>query len=167
MKTVFSKLLCHLSNILSKTSENVSTSLELQLDTSRKVYDLTKNISTMAASAQEASKLSEQVIQILKLVSTFQSTTLKLEEVCHDLRSLTKNSQGKTIHISCLENVRLTSESLQIREKIGFLTGYLLLPILKSTMTFGPVGSRVRGNGFYIMQSSKLGSIVMPSLTYY
>ena len=49
----------------------------------------------MAASAQEASRLSEQVTQILKLISTFHTTDMKLGEISHDLRSLALTSQGK------------------------------------------------------------------------
>lgn len=69
--------------------------MELQLDTSRKVYELTKNIAMMTASAQEASKLSEQVTQILKLISSFRDNDVKLDEISREIQSLTQTTQGE------------------------------------------------------------------------
>ena len=102
----------------------------------------------MAASAQEASRLSEQVTQILKLISTFHRTDLKLEEISHDLRFLAQTSQGKIElpMVSRKSNV-LTSGFLQIRWKIGYMTGYPAIHILRSTMMFEPAESQVPGSG--------------------
>ena len=102
----------------------------------------------MATSAQEASRLSEQITQILKLISTFHTADLKLEEISHDLRSLALTSQGKiNIPLIIRQSNVFTSIFSQIRWKIGCMIGYPAIHILRSTMTFDPAGSQVPGSG--------------------
>ena len=84
-----------LSDLLSQTSQNAVRSLELQLDTSRKVLELTKNVRTMTASASEASRLSSHIAEILELVSTFQSTGGSIQSISDEVKVLHLRSQGR------------------------------------------------------------------------
>lgn len=102
----------------------------------------------MAASAQEASRLSEQVTQILKLVSTFHTTDMKLGEISHDLRYLALTSQGKMkFSLTIRKSIVFTGGFSQIRWKIGCMIGYPAIHIHRSTTMFEPAGSQVLGNG--------------------
>jgi len=83
------------SNLLSRTSADVTSSLELQLYTSKKVLDLTRDIGTMSASATEAFKVSTQVAQILQLISTFHGTTSALKTLSDNVGVLALRSDGR------------------------------------------------------------------------
>ena len=85
--------------MLSQTSQNAVRSLELQLDTSRKVLELTKNVHIMTASASEASKVSSQIAEILELVSTFQSTGDSIQSISDDVKALNLRSEGRRPNI--------------------------------------------------------------------
>ena len=89
----------HLSDLLSQTSQNAVRSLELQLDTSRKVLELTKNVRIMTASASEASRISSQIAEILDLVSTFQSTGGSIQSISDDVKALNLRAQGRRSNI--------------------------------------------------------------------
>ena len=89
----------HFSDLLSQTSQNAIRSLELQLDTSRKVLELTKNVHIMTASASEASRVSSQIVEILELVSTFQSTGDSIQSISDDVKVLNLRSQGRRSNI--------------------------------------------------------------------
>ncbi len=89
----------HLSDLLSQTSQNAVQSLELQLYTSRKVLELTKNVRIMTASASEASRVSTQLAEILELVSTFQSTGSSIQCISDDIKTLKLRSQGRRSNI--------------------------------------------------------------------
>lgn len=96
--TTFAKF-WSLSKLLSQTSANVMSSLELQLYTSNKVLELTKDIGTMSASATEAAKVSTQVAQILQLISTFHGTTNAVQALSDNVGVLTLRSEGLYSHI--------------------------------------------------------------------
>ena len=85
-----------LSKLLSRTSKDAATTLEVQLDTSRKVLELTKDIGTMAESAKEASRLSGQIADITVLVNTFHDTSSRIEDLSSDVRALALMSQRNT-----------------------------------------------------------------------
>lgn len=85
----------HVSDLLSQTSQNAVRSLELQLDTSRKVLELTKNVRIMTASAGEASRVSSQIAEILELVSTFHNTGGSIQSISDDVKALSMRSQGR------------------------------------------------------------------------
>ena len=89
----------HLSDLLSQTSQNAVRSLELQLETSRKVLELTKNVGIMTASASEASRVSSQIAEILELVSTFQSTGNSIQSISDDVKALKMKSQGRQSNV--------------------------------------------------------------------
>ena len=89
----------HLSELLSQTSQNAVQSLELQLNTSRKVLELTKNVRIMTASASEASRVSTQIAEILELVSTFQSTGGSIQSISDGVKTLNLRSQGRQTNI--------------------------------------------------------------------
>ena len=89
----------YLSELLSQTSQKAVQSLELQLNTSRKVLELTKNVRIMTASASEASRVSTQIAEILELVSTFQSTGSSIQRISDDVRTLNLRSQGRQTNI--------------------------------------------------------------------
>ena len=89
----------HLSELLSQTSQNAVQSLELQLNTSQKVLELTKNVGIMTASASEASRVSTQIAEILGLVSTFQSTGGSIQSISDDVKTLKLRSQGRRTNI--------------------------------------------------------------------
>lgn len=85
----------HPSELLSQTSQNAVQSLELQLNTSRKILELTKNVRIMTASASEASRVSTQIAEILELVSAFQSTGVSVQSISEDVKTLRLRSQGR------------------------------------------------------------------------
>ena len=87
------------SDLLSQTSQNAVRSLALQLDTSRKVLELTKNVRIMTASASEASRLSTQIAEILELVSTFQSTGGSIQSISDNVKALNLRAQGRRSNI--------------------------------------------------------------------
>lgn len=89
----------HLSDLLSQTSQNAVRSLELQLETSRKVLELTKNVRIMTASASEASRVSSQIAEILGLVSTFQSTESSIQSISDNVKALNIRSQGRQSNV--------------------------------------------------------------------
>ena len=89
----------HLSDLLSQTSQNAVQSLELQLYTSRKVLELTKNVRIMTASASEALRVSTQIAEILELVSTFQSSGGSIQRISDDVKTLNLRSQGRRSNI--------------------------------------------------------------------
>jgi len=82
------------SALLSQTSGDVSTSLELQLETSRKLFEMTKDISTMSLFAKEAVRTSDQVQDILALVSSFSDTTVQVQGMVHGVQRLESRLQG-------------------------------------------------------------------------
>lgn len=87
------------SALLASTSQHVSTSLEIQLDTSKRIYEMTKNIATMSASTKEAFRLSEQVAQMLQLISTFPDTVMQIQSLSSGVEALTVNSRGEALLI--------------------------------------------------------------------
>lgn len=101
----------------------------------------------MTASAQEASRLSEQVVQILKLISTFHKTDSKLDAISDDLRSLAKTSQGEKNVSLAIRKLNLLTKIAQTKWHIDCMIGYPAIHILRSTMTFAPAGSQVPDNG--------------------
>ena len=88
-----------LSELLSQTSQKAVQSLELQLNTSRKVLELTKNVRVMTASASEASRVSTQISEILELVRAFESTGGSIQRISDDVRTLNLRSQGRRTNI--------------------------------------------------------------------
>ena len=83
------------SNLLSRTSEDVTKTLELQLYTSRKVLDLTAEIGTLSTLATEALKSSTQIAQILQLISSFHNTSGALKSLSDNVDILASRSQGQ------------------------------------------------------------------------
>lgn len=65
------------------------------MDTSKKVYEMTKDISAMSISAKEASRLADQISQMLHLISSFSETAQKIESLSINVKALALDSQGE------------------------------------------------------------------------
>ena len=87
------------STLLSRASDNVAKTLELQLYTSKKVWELTANVETMSALASEALKSSTQVAKILQLITTFNDTAGSMKSLSDNLGVLLIGSQGSSLHV--------------------------------------------------------------------
>ena len=83
------------SALLSKTSKDVTAALKQQLDTSRKVYEMTKDISTMCVLAKEASRSLNQIEGVLGLVCSFSDAGRELQDISSGIRRLEMGLQGK------------------------------------------------------------------------
>jgi hypothetical protein len=86
-----------ISALLSQTSGDVSTSLEIQLDTSRKLFEMTKGMATMSIFAKEALRTSNQVGDILALVSSFSETGGHVENISRGIERLENRLQGRLL----------------------------------------------------------------------
>lgn len=67
----------------------------VQSETSRKIFEMTKDISTMSELAKESSRLSDQVSQILALISISPITGDMIESLSIDVKALALESRGK------------------------------------------------------------------------
>ncbi|KAM0793863.1 hypothetical protein BDR22DRAFT_877766 [Usnea florida] len=115
--------------LLSQTSKDATTTLEVQLDISRKVLQLTKDIGMMAESAREASRLSSQIADINVLVNTFHDTSSRIQDISDDVRALALMSQQtkeKTV-LDWLSSISYSHKHSDIRSRRLPGTGQWLL----------------------------------------
>ena len=86
------------SDLLSRSSEDATKSLQLQLETARKVLELTRDVGTLAEAAREASKVSDQLSDILRLISDYNTTLGTVHSLTQGVEALATRSQGM-LHI--------------------------------------------------------------------
>ena len=89
------KLRYSISALLSQTSKAVTAAMEKQLDTSKKIYEMTKDLSTFCALAMEASRTLNQIEDVLKLVTSFSDVEQELEDISSGIKKLEMRLEGK------------------------------------------------------------------------
>ena len=145
------------SNLLAQTSKTATSSLEIQLDTSRKVLELTKDIAIMSAAAKEASRVSGQVSEILQLIGTLGGTTGAIESLTNDVRLLAVRSQG--ISVSALFIGMIDNDLLRLQKPKKRRSSHGSHPpdTLKNTKTFVREDYWAQASGFLTARCFKLG----------
>jgi hypothetical protein len=74
-------------------------SLELRLETSRKLFEMTKHISTMSTFATEAIRTADQIQDILMLLSSFSDTVVQIQDITRGVERLENKLQGMSERI--------------------------------------------------------------------
>lgn len=105
------------SKLLSRASEDAATRLEVQLQTSQQVLELTKDVGTLAESAREASRVSLQIADILHLVNTFHGAAEAIQDVSKNVRALALDAQGKAPHDYLWEGGSLIDAFAEAKEQ--------------------------------------------------
>jgi hypothetical protein len=85
------------SKMLSQTSSDATEALELQLNTYKKVLELTADVGTMSLLASETSKFYKQVEDILHLIDASNETAGVLRNVADRLEVAATHSQGNSL----------------------------------------------------------------------
>ena len=85
---------CISSVLLSHSSADATKSLEIQLETAKRVLELTQDVGTMAECAKEAFKVTNQVSEILRLVSDYNTTVQTVQSLSRGVSALAARSQG-------------------------------------------------------------------------
>ena len=80
--------------MLSHSAEDAKQSLGIQLETAGRVLELTRDVVTMAECAKEAFKVSNQISEILRLVTDHTSILQTVQSISHGVSTLTARSQG-------------------------------------------------------------------------
>ena len=102
--------------MLSRSAEDASQSLEIQLQTAGKVLELTRDVGTMAESAKEAFKVYNQISEILRLVTDHTTILQTVQSISHGVSTLTVRSQGMSRSTSERHNHFLTCNRLGYRK---------------------------------------------------
>ena len=102
--------------MLSRSAEDASQSLEIQLQTAGKVLELTRDVGTMAESAKEAFKVYNQISEILRLVTDHTTILQTVQSISHGVSTLTMRSQGMSRSTSERHNHFLTCNRLGYRK---------------------------------------------------
>ena len=87
-RMVFFQRLTLVSSLMSETAEKVATSLKIQLETSKKVVEMTCQMTTMTNLAREANRTYEMMNDVLLTVSSLSSTAIEVGEITAGIRSL-------------------------------------------------------------------------------
>lgn len=82
------------SALLSETAENVAASLRIQLETSKKVVEMTRQMATMTDLAKEANRVCERMSDILLTISSLSSTATQVDEISAGIQRLELASQS-------------------------------------------------------------------------
>ena len=82
------------SELLSKASDTALKSLQAQYETSTKVADLAKSVSTMSKIAENASNVCIQLEQILSLIGDLEERDVKMLNLVSDVKDLSTKAQG-------------------------------------------------------------------------
>lgn len=80
--------------MLSQSSKDSAEALELQLQTYRKVLELTADVGTMSLLAVEAAKQSDQVENILRLISASNDNTSVLRSLANNVDMVAANARS-------------------------------------------------------------------------
>ena len=102
--------------MLSHSAEDASESLRIQLETAGRVLELTRDVGTMAECAKEAFKVSNQISEILRLVTDHTAILQTIQSISHGVNTLTARSQGMSRISSECQNEILTCNCLGYRK---------------------------------------------------
>lgn len=79
---------------MSQTAENVTASLRNQLETSKKIVEMTCQMATMADLAKEANRAYESLSDILLTISSLSITGIQVDELAVGFQRLEMASQS-------------------------------------------------------------------------
>ena len=82
------------STILSRTAKDATQSLQTQLETAERVLELTRDVGTLAETAKAALKVSNQISEVLKLVTDYTTTVETVQSISRGISVLAARSQG-------------------------------------------------------------------------
>lgn len=82
------------SALLSETAENVSASLRIQLETSKKIAEMTCKMATMTDLAREANRACESLSDILLTMSSFSNPAIEVDKLFMGMQRLEVASQS-------------------------------------------------------------------------
>lgn len=100
---VLSKGLNPASALLSETAENVAASLQSQLETSKKIVEMTCTMTLMTDLAREANRAYESLSDILLTISSFSTTAVQLEKLSEGIQRLEIAAQSMYMSQSTLQ----------------------------------------------------------------
>ena len=82
------------STRMSETTENVAASLRIQLETSKKIVEMTCQMATMTDLAREANRECESLRDILLTISSLTVTAIQVDELAVGIQRLEVASQS-------------------------------------------------------------------------
>ena len=82
------------SALMSETAENVAASLRIQLETSKKIVEMTCEMATMTELAREANRACESLSDILLTISSLPTTAIQVDKLSMGIRRLEVASQS-------------------------------------------------------------------------
>jgi hypothetical protein len=82
------------SALMSETAENVAASLRIQLETSKKIVEMTCQMATMTDLAREANRACESLSDILLTISSLSSKAIQMDELSVGIQRLEVASQS-------------------------------------------------------------------------
>jgi hypothetical protein len=79
---------------LAKNTEDATNGLQLMLDTSKKIHELSLQMGGLTTSAEESAKKSIQLERILQLIPLLQESATEVREISHGIRTAELREQG-------------------------------------------------------------------------
>jgi hypothetical protein len=83
-----------ISNLLAKNTEDATKGLQLMLDTSKKIHELSLQMGGLTVSVEESAKKSIQLEQVLQSIPLLQETATEVREISHGIRIAEVREQG-------------------------------------------------------------------------
>jgi hypothetical protein len=80
-----------------QTSEDVTAILQVQLDTSRKLYNIMKDVSTLTEPSKAYLRTAENLTEILNCIRSLPDTSEELASISADIRELRLQAEGMCI----------------------------------------------------------------------
>jgi hypothetical protein len=152
-----------ISNMLAKNSEDATNGLQLMLDTSKKIHELSLQMGGLTVSAEESAKKSIQLEQVIQLIPLLQESAMEVREISHGIRTAELREQGMGwdwMRDSLFFSADNTCLLCQKGERPKFLTGWPPLPVYRSTATSKPNEYLEQENGSCVVKCSWIGQVV-------
>ena len=83
-----------ISNLLAKNTEDATKGLQLMLDTSKKIHELSLQMGSLTVSAEESARKSVQLEQVIQSIPLLQETATEVREISHGMRIAELREQG-------------------------------------------------------------------------
>jgi len=83
-----------LSALMSETAENAAASLRVQLEISKRIVEMTRQITTMTDLTREANRAYESLSDILSAMSSISSNAIQVDEISVGIQRLEMASQS-------------------------------------------------------------------------
>ena len=83
-----------ISNLLAKNTEEATNGLQVMLETSKKIHELSLQMGSLTVTAEESAKKSAQLEQVIQSIPLFQETAAEVQEISHSMRIAELREQG-------------------------------------------------------------------------